>query len=106
MAYYFDHLLNLKPLNPQFRQEIKIFYSIKAGYNLNMALSWFLNYSTAYTFSCSLQDELSVLREKNIAEHLFFISISDAEGTRKPYWNFKFSIKEIRKSGVNLNTEN
>ena len=27
MAYYFDHLLNLKPLNPQFRQEIKIFYS-------------------------------------------------------------------------------
>ena len=22
MAYYFDHLLNLKPLNVQFRQEI------------------------------------------------------------------------------------
>ena len=53
-----------------------------------------------------MQDELSVLREKNIAEHLFFISVSDAEGTRKPYWNFKFSIKENWESGVNLNAEN
>ena len=25
MAYYFDHLPNLRPLNIQFRQEIKIF---------------------------------------------------------------------------------
>ena len=28
MAYYFDHLPNLKPLNIQFRQEIKIFLYI------------------------------------------------------------------------------
>ena len=27
MAYYFDDLPNLKPLNPQFRQETKKFYS-------------------------------------------------------------------------------
>ena len=27
MAYYFDHLPNLKPLNLPFRQEIRIFYT-------------------------------------------------------------------------------
>ena len=38
MAYYFDHLPNLKPLNVQFRQEIKIFLYETAGQNLDHGL--------------------------------------------------------------------
>ena len=39
MAYHYDHLLNLKPLNVQFRQEIKIFYTKRLVRTWTMVLS-------------------------------------------------------------------
>ena len=44
MSYYVDPLPNLKSLNLQFRQEIKIFYSKRLVRTWIMALSWYLNY--------------------------------------------------------------
>ena len=40
MAYYFDHLPNLKPFNLQFRQKIKIFYTKRLVRNWTMVSSW------------------------------------------------------------------
>ena len=48
MIYHSDHKTNLKPLNLQFRQKTKNFYTKRLVRNWTMVSSWNLNYLTGY----------------------------------------------------------